>query len=245
MNLAQRPMASVGPLIRTPNAKLSPQRQYVLGLAVGSVVPLKHWFFERLVHYYHILSERRSSLDSVYCSSAQLARPLNMDDTQVRKDLASIGVRGAPRVGFKRDEICTAIRTRLGFDQPYTAVIIGAGHLGTALAAYPGFAAYGLKIIAAFDKNPERVGCKLGEVEVRPIDELARAVALESPRLAILTVPSNAAQEIADLVVSLGVEAIWNFAPASVQVHDSVYVRDEHISAGLGEIAYHLKREKA
>lgn len=205
---------------------------------------------ERLVHYYHALRERsperpRSNAPAMMTfSSAQLATLLDIDATQVRKDLAAIGVRGAPRVGFRTDEALAAIRRTLGFDQDYKGVLIGVGQLGGALAAYARFSHYGLRLVGLFDADREKHGQRFGRLVVQPLSRLAAAVRSRQVRLAVLAVPAFAAQEVTDEVIAAGIDTLWNFAPTRLTVPAHVYVRNEHISVGLGELAYALQHER-
>lgn len=197
---------------------------------------------ERLMHYYHLVAEQIETQASGHVSSAQIAQLLDMDDTLVRKDLAAIGVRGRPRVGFSAQQLMDAIRETLGFNERYKSIIIGAGRLGGAIASYAGFGKYGLDIVALFDADPLRVGEMLGGVYVKPVDALESVVREQGVHLAVLTVPAEAAQPLADRLVEAGIRAIWNFAPTSLVVPSSIFVRHEHISVGLAELAYYLKR---
>jgi redox-sensing transcriptional repressor len=202
---------------------------------------LKHTLLERLVHYYHFLSDRLEHGNGETVTSTEIAALVNMDDTLVRKDLAAIGVRGLPRVGFKAAEVVTAIRELLAFDRKTRAVIIGMGRLGGAFASYPGFARYGLEVCGLFDSDPIKVGLMSGGLVVLPIDRLPLVVGGKGVGIAMLTVPPEAAQEVADLAVSAGIKAIWNFASTNVRVPEGVYVRHEHIAAGLAELSYSLR----
>jgi redox-sensing transcriptional repressor len=203
---------------------------------------LKHAFLERLVHYYHFVSDRmRDAEDGATVTSTEIAGLIHMDDTLVRKDLAAIGVRGLPRVGFRSAEVVDAVRLLLGFDQSYRSVLVGAGRLGGAMASYGGFTRYGLEIVGIFDNDPDKVGAFITPHRVRPLEELTEVVRQRQAELAILTVPPSAAQEAADRVVEAGVRAIWNFASAIVTTPESVFVRHEHISVGLAELSHHLK----
>jgi redox-sensing transcriptional repressor len=204
--------------------------------------PLRHGHLERLMHYYHFITEHIASSDNDTVSSAQLAELLNMDDTQVRKDFAAIGVRGRARVGYRASEVVKAIREVLGFHERREAVLIGAGRLGGALAAYRGFRQYGLAISALVDADPGRAGEVIGELEVQPLDRLEALIAAKGLRIGVLTVPAEAAQDLADRLVMAGVRAIWNFAPTALAVPEYVIVRHEHISVGFAELAYYLKQ---
>lgn len=200
---------------------------------------LKHANLERLVHYYHALGE--SSDPGEYFSSAQIAELLHMDDTQIRKDLASIGLRGYPRLGFRTAETLEAIRQALGFSETYKAILVGAGHLGGALAAYSAFERYGMRLVGIFDGAEDKQGQRFGRLVVQPMRRLKSIVRSREVRMAVLAVPARAAQDVADAVVSAGVDTIWSFAPTTLVVPSHVYVRNEHISVGLGELAYALK----
>ncbi|HRI87080.1 MAG TPA: redox-sensing transcriptional repressor Rex [Candidatus Hydrogenedentes bacterium] len=202
---------------------------------------LNQLIVERLMHYYHLVAEQIETHASGYVSSAQIAELLSMDDTLVRKDLAAIGVRGRPRVGFSTTGLMDAIRETLGFNEHYAAVIVGAGRLGGAIASYAGFGKYGLDVVALFDADHGRVGELLRGIPVEHIDRMEEIIAQRNVRTAVLTVPAEAAQPLADRLVASGVRAIWNFAPTSLVVPAGVFVRHEHISVGLAELAYYLK----
>jgi redox-sensing transcriptional repressor len=197
---------------------------------------------ERLARYYRFLSESTARKPIQTVTSAQIAEALEIDPTQVRKDLGSIGLLGIGRVGFDVGEICRTIRHVLGFDRRYQAVLVGAGHLGSALLAYSGFARYGLEIVAAFDKDKRRVGTKIVGYTVRPAANMKAFIGRHAIRLAVLTTPADVSQKLADRLVSAGVKAIWNFAPTRLTAPADVLVRNEHISVGLAEIAYHLRQ---
>jgi len=194
------------------------------------------------MRYHRFLADltARESVDTV--TSAQFAEALDIDATQVRKDLGAIGLQGMGRVGYEVCEVCRAIRTTLGFDQEHQAILIGTGHLGSALLAYAGFARYGLQIVAAFDNDKAKIGRKIGENTIRPTRELKPFIKRRKIRLALLTTPAEMSQELAERVISAGVKAIWNFTPTQISVPSGVLVRNEHISIGLSAIAYHLKQ---
>ncbi len=193
---------------------------------------------ERLMRYYRWLSEPKRPLKTV--TSAQIAEALDIDATQVRKDFGTIGLLGMGRVGFDVCEVCRGIRYVLGFDQTFEAVLIGAGHLGSALLAYKGFETYGLDIVAVFDNDPKKIGSSVAGHEVKPMRSLKPFIRRHDIRLAILTTPVTVSQQLTERLVSAGVKAIWNFTPTRVTVPSDVLVRNEHISLGLSQIAYHL-----
>jgi redox-sensing transcriptional repressor len=202
---------------------------------------LKRAVLERLARYHMCLRDVGLWPDAEFVSSAQIADHLGMNATQVRKDLALIGVRGRPHVGFDRAEMVGAIRSAVGLDSERRAVIVGAGRLGGAIAAYDGFREYGLHVVAFFDTDAAKIGSTAAGRPVYPPSYIARVVGEADADLAILTCPADAAQSAADELIAAGIRAIWNFAPAAIAVPESVAVRNEHISLGLAELLYHLK----
>lgn len=195
---------------------------------------------ERLIRYYRYLSGLtvRKSIDTI--TSAQLGAALDIDPTQVRKDFGAIGLMGISRVGYEVCEVCRAIRMVFGFDRPYAAVLVGAGHLGKALLNYPGFSRYGLTIEAAFEKDPDKIGKEVAGVPVKGIRSLKPYIRKNEIRMAILTTPPGVSQVLTDRLVDAGVKAIWNFSPVRLTAPDDVLIRNEHISLGLAQVAYHL-----
>ena len=205
---------------------------------------LRKLVLERLMRYYRFLSESTGKKTPPTITSAEIARALDVDPTQVRKDFGAIGLMGMGRVGFDRCEVCRSIRVVLGFDQPYEAVLIGAGHLGSAMLSYGGFATYGLTVVAAFDRDRRLVGRKIAGHVVKPMNALKPFLEKTRTRLAILATPADVSQALADRLVACGVKAIWNFSPTRLAVPAGVLVRNEHMSLGLSEIAYHLKQNE-
>ncbi|MFO8174712.1 MAG: redox-sensing transcriptional repressor Rex [Gemmatimonadota bacterium] len=204
--------------------------------------PLRRVVLERLIRYYRYLSELTSKRTVETVTSAQLGAALDIDPTQVRKDFGAIGLMGISRVGYETCEVCRAIRNVFGFNRPYSAVLLGAGHLGTALLQYKGFSRYGLRIVAAFDKDPGKVGTEIAGIPVNSIQGLKSYVEDHQIRMAILTTPVQVSQSITDLLAEAGVKAIWNFSPTRLQAPPDVLIRNEHISLGLAQVAYHLNR---
>jgi redox-sensing transcriptional repressor len=199
---------------------------------------------ERLMEYYRVVSGLRADKDIQAVTSAKIADAMEIDPTQVRKDFSAIGLRGMSRVGFDACEVCRHIRIALGFDREYAAVLVGVGHLGGALLAYSGFARYGLVIVAAFDTDKKKVGKNFSGCTVKPTNGMSGFIRKQGIRLAILATPAEPAQKVTDRLVSAGIKAIWNFSPARLATPQDVFVRNEHISIGLSEIAYHLKHVK-
>ncbi len=202
--------------------------------------PLRKVVLERLIRYYRYLLRMAVNKSNDTITSAQLGSALNIDPTQVRKDFGAIGLMGISRVGYEVCEVCRAIRLVFGFDRPYQAVVVGSGHLGQAILNYPGFARYGLQIVAAFDSDTEKIGTEVAGLRVQPIRSLKPYVRKHGVRMAILTTPVTVSQVITDRLVSAGVKAIWNFSPTPLSAPEDVLIRNEYISVGLAQVAYHL-----
>ena len=193
----------------------------------------------RLPRYHHMLQKYLTKgLDTVSCS--QIAEELRYDPTQIRKDLAVTGIKGRPKVGYDLTELIKSIEEFLGWTQARKAVLVGTGHLGSALLGYSRFHHYGLDIVAAFDKDPERVGSQVHGREVMPITELDVFVKKMLVEVGIITAPAMAAQGIASLMTRGGIRAIWNFAPVKINVPDGVIVLNEDLYSSLGVLLQKL-----
>lgn len=202
--------------------------------------PLRRVVLERLIRYYRYLSELTAMRSVETVTSAQLGAALDIDPTQVRKDFGAIGLMGISRVGYEVCEVCRAIRNVFGFNRPYAAVLVGTGHLGSALLQYKGFSRYGLRIVAAFDNDPEKIGREIAGVPVHATESLKSYVRNHQIRMAIVTTPVQVSQKITDSLVGAGIKAIWNFSPTRLHAPEDVLIRNEHISLGLAQVAYHL-----
>ena len=131
---------------------------------------------KRLPSYLRILNQRKE-MGEEYISATHLAEELGLKPIQVRKDLSLTGIEGKPKVGFDIEELISSIIHTLGWDNTTDALIVGAGNLGSALACYDGFSTYGLRIVAIFDKDPGKVGGKIGSMTVLPMEKLNSYIA--------------------------------------------------------------------
>ncbi len=206
--------------------------------------PIPEQTLRRIPLYHQILAEMQARGES-YVSSRHLAQFFRIDDTQVRKDVSLIGYKGKPKAGYSILGLKKAIEEFLGINYENTAILIGAGHLGSALSQYPGLAQYGLRLVAIFDNDPAKVGSILGAFTILPMESLQRVVRSFDVGIAILCVPRAAAQQVAARIVSLGIRAIWNFSPTQLAVPSDVIVRNENIALGLAILSHYVKRSKA
>ena len=167
-------------------------------------------------------------------SSTLIAGGLNLNPVQVRKDIAvASSVAGKPKTGYVTKELIVDLESFLGYDNTHDAVLVGVGGLGSAFLGYKGFEHYGLNIAAAFDVNPQVVGSEVNGKLVQHIDELESVVKRYKIRLGIITVPSKAAQEVADVMVKAGIKAIWNFAPVHLNIPNDIEIKTEDLAANL------------
>jgi redox-sensing transcriptional repressor len=155
-------------------------------------------------------------------SSHQLGRLLGFTDAQVRKDLAYFGHFGYPGIGYRCEELISAIKRILGTDQQWNSALIGAGNLGRALLGYKGFQQCGFRLVAAFDMDDTKVGGHIEGVQIYHLDRLPELAKAQNIRLALVAVPASAAQTVADRLVAAGVEGILNFAPVTLTLPTTV-----------------------
>jgi redox-sensing transcriptional repressor len=182
----------------------------------------------------------RQGLQTV--SSSQLGEPLSIKDAQVRKDLAYFGQFGHPGVGYSIEELIDTLRHILGIDHEWPLALVGLGNLGRALLRYRGFRTRGFHVVALFDNDPTKIGQKIDGLIVEPIDSLRKAVAMRKIKLAILCVPTEAAQPVADLLVSSGIGGILNFAPIPLSVPAHVNLVPVDLSVQLENLAYKVQK---
>ena len=193
----------------------------------------------RLPLYLAVLQKGQAE-DGSHMSSSQLAGVLGLEAIQVRKDLEAVGIPGQPRVGFPVRKAVAAIEKFLGWDNVTDAFIIGAGHLGTALAGYGGFRRYGLNVIALFDDDPGKIGLRIHGREVLSIAKFRNLTARMHVHIAILAVPEASAAAVAELAIDAGIKAIWNFTPAKLSVSQDVIVERVDLAASLAVLSSKL-----
>ena len=164
----------------------------------------------RLTQYHCILVDYIKKKNYTITSSV-IAQLLKIDDSQVRKDISMLNNAGKSRVGYDVIQLKATIEKTLGFSKPKNAFIIGAGNLGTALAKYNDFEAYGLNVMALFDIDKTKIGKNINSKPVLDIKELSEYTKKMNVEIGILTVPADFAQEIADYAVKSKINYIWNY----------------------------------
>ena len=175
-----------------------------------------------------------------YVSCSTLGRALNLDPTQVRKDIEATGIIGKPKVGYPLAALIQRIEDFLGWNNAKEAFLVGAGSLGSALLGYERFRQFGLNIVAAFDADPAKVGQRIHGKEVLPLDKLPELARQMHIHLGVIATPAAAAQGTAELMISGGIRAIWNFAPVHLRVPDFVILQSEDLYYSLASLSFKL-----
>jgi len=175
-------------------------------------------------------------------SSERLAEMAGVNAAKVRKDLSYLGSYGTRGVGYDVEYLFLHINRVLGLTQDWPVVIVGIGNLGRALANYGGFSDRGFRIVALLDSNRNRVGEVIADVAVRHVDELPDVAADHDIAIGIIATPAESAQDVADLLVAVGVNSILNFAPAVITVPPDVSLRKVDLSIELQILAFYQQR---
>lgn len=185
------------------------------------------------------LSFLKHNCDDEFISATVISKALSLNDVKVRKDLASISTSGRPKIGYCRKTLIYELESFLGYNDNENAIIVGAGHLGTALLHYEGFAQYGLQVIAAFDIDESKID---EENKIFHIDKMRSLCKRLNIHIGIITVSAENAQQCCDALVEAGITAIWNFAPVHLNAPTNVYIHRENMAASLAMLSHHLKK---
>lgn len=198
---------------------------------------------KRLPIYLRILGELIEG-DVPIISSAELAERTGFSPEQIRKDLAYFGAFGTRGVGYDTALLSRRISKILGLHQGVKAALVGAGHLGTALARYSLSKHKDVRIVAIFDRDPGKVGTEIHGVPVQDTSELAEKIRAMGIKIGIITVPASEAQRVAEVMAQAGVEAILNFAPAKLRVQGDVVIQNIDLTIELQSLAYYTSQEE-
>lgn len=171
-----------------------------------------------------------------YVSSTQISRALNVDASQIAKDLSFLSLKGKTRIGYEVAALVDTLSEFLGFTTTHKAFVFGAGSLGKALMQDSGLSIYGLEIVAGFDIDDRKTGTRVGDVPIYHIDALAEVMEQSPATIGILTVPAECAQDTADIAIGEGIRAIWNFTPYRVKVAEGIVMANTSIYAHLALI---------
>lgn len=196
----------------------------------------------RLSLYLRFLEEfEQGGISTV--SSEELAQRGGTTSAQVRKDLSFFGSFGKRGLGYDVHELAERLRQIMGLGREWKVIIIGAGKIGTALAAYRGFRERGFSVIAVYDSSPDKIGGKVDGFTVRDIRNLSRDAQREKPDIAVLTIPAEGAQEVVDRLVASGIRAVLSFAPAQLQVPPTVALKNMNMAMELESLSFALTNQ--
>jgi redox-sensing transcriptional repressor len=176
-----------------------------------------------------------------YVSSTQISKEINIDSSQIAKDLSYVNISGRTRVGYEVDTLIEVLENFLGFTRLHRAFLFGVGSLGGALLQDSGLSHFGLEIVAAFDVNPKLVGTKLNGISIYHTDDFERMMKEYDVQIGVLTVPIEIAQNITDTMVAGGIKAVWNFTPFRIRVPEDIVVQNTSLYAHLALMFNRLK----
>ncbi|MFD1394276.1 redox-sensing transcriptional repressor Rex [Kroppenstedtia eburnea] len=193
-------------------------------------LPLYYRYLEKL----HAIGKRR-------VSSAQLSDALQIDPATIRRDFSYLGELGKKGYGYNVNYLLQFLRDFLRQDEVTNVVLVGVGHLGTALLGYNFYRSHSTKIVAGFDTDPGKVGTEVEGIPVFSMDRFAEVRELHHVEVAILTVPANEAQATTDRIVASGIRGILNFTPARLTVPRNVRLHHIDLTIELQTLIYFLK----
>jgi len=175
-----------------------------------------------------------------YTSSHELGERLGISSAQIRKDLSHFGEFGKQGTGYNVEYLQEQIRQILQVDREWDMAVVGVGDLGRAIAHYRGFKPRGFRVACLFDSDPEKVGDKVGDLTIQSFDVMSTEIQRQNIKVAMLSVPAEAAQQVANQLVQAGVRAILNYAPITLAVPPDVHVQYIDPVAHLQHMTYYL-----
>jgi redox-sensing transcriptional repressor len=173
-------------------------------------------------------------------SSQELGEQVGISAAQIRKDISQFGEFGKQGTGYSIEFLTERLRSILKVDRIWDVVVVGAGDMGHALSNYQGFTNRGFRVVAIFDNNKDKVGNKIGEFTIEDTETMVERIKSMGAKIAMLTVPGAAAQDVADKLVQAGVRAILNYAPITLNVPGNVRVQYIDPSTHLQRMTFYL-----
>ncbi len=195
----------------------------------------------RFPRYLRLLWELAADSRDVI-SSDKIAEVLNLDSITVRKDLAFTGIVGKPRIGYSIPLLIKGIEQIIKPKTQTNVVLVGVGSLGTALLGYAGFEKQGYSIVAAFDSDPVKIGTTVHNKTILGLDQIFEVKGITENDIGILCVPEKSAQEMANVLLDIGLKAIWNFTNTEIKVPNDITVLNEDLSSSLIVLSVNMKR---
>ena len=181
--------------------------------------------------------------NSVGISSKKIAEIAKVNDAQVRRDLSYLGTLGTRGVGYNILTLRKQLELELGLADGLSAIIIGVGNLGSALAEYGGFKEKGFKIVGLFDSDSNKLNKQIGSLAVKSLSEIKNTCEKYNVSIGIIATPEKVAEEIADKLIDSGIKSILNFAPIMLKNKPGIQIRSVDLSQELQILSYYLDRE--
>ena len=198
---------------------------------------------KRLPRYYRYLGDLiQQGVDKI--SSKDLSAMMGVTASQIRQDLNNFGGFGQQGYGYNVKYLFDEIGNILNLNEKHNIIIIGAGNLGRAIANYTDFEKRGFVITGIFDTNPDLIGKEVNGLVIMDLKDLEEFLVGKDIDIATLTVPRDYAVEVANQLVKLGIEAIWNFAPIDLHLLSNILVENVHLTASLMQLSYNLSERK-
>ena len=169
----------------------------------------------------------------VFVSSTQIAKEINVDPSQVAKDLSFVNISGKTRVGYEIETLINVLEDFLGFTVQHKAFLFGVGSLGAALLQDSGLKQYGLEIVAGFDVKKSLVGKQINGIPVFHMNDFPAKQKEQDVTIGVITVPIDKAQEVTEHIIAGGIKALWNFTPFRIRVPETIVVQNTSLYAHL------------
>jgi redox-sensing transcriptional repressor len=186
----------------------------------------------RLSRYLQVLTQAQK-MGKERIASQEIAEYTNINATQIRRDLSAFGRFGKRGVGYRTDALLDEIRKILRTQGQHNIALVGAGRLGSAIASSPIFAEHGITIAAILDNDPEKVGHRVGELQVSPVDDVVAICRDRNIIVGVIAVPAEGAQDAADALVGAGVKILFNYSEALLDVPHDVSVHTANPAVDL------------
>ncbi|MFW6229479.1 MAG: redox-sensing transcriptional repressor Rex [Halanaerobium sp.] len=194
------------------------------------------------VYYQHLKILQNSTKE--YISSEELAELTGLSSSLIRKDLSYFGTFGRKSYGYDIYCLFQQISIIMGFNYKKKVIIIGAGHLGQALAYNKGYGERGYQLLAIFDKDPKLIELVINDIEIKNINELENFLKTNQVDVAALTVPGAVAQKITDRLIAAGIKAIWDFTEVPLEVPDDILLEEQMINEGLCKLSVKMNQKR-
>ncbi|MCM8777346.1 MAG: redox-sensing transcriptional repressor Rex [Candidatus Omnitrophica bacterium] len=195
---------------------------------------------KRTITYIRYL-EREKQKGVKIISSRDITSLLNIPPAQFRKDLSFFGEFGKRGVGYNVDILIETLKQLLGLDRKVKAIVVGAGRLGTALVQYPGFLEINVEIIGAFDNDSKKIGQSIKGIDIYDIKNIKKFIIKNNVKIALLCVPSDSAQIVANILIEAGIKSILNFAPVVLILPEGINIANVDMASEIGSIIYRMK----